>query len=68
MKSIKIDPNKTDWTRIDGNTEIIVAHFDDGHKERMIVPDFLMSARKRKHIVQIDLYTEGEEVKEDCVC
>ena len=62
MKSIRLNPNKTDWTRIDGDVENIVAHFDDGHKEKMSLPDFLTSARKREHIIQIDLYTEGEEI------
>lgn len=65
MKSIKIDPNKTCWTHIEGDVKNIVAHFNDGHKEKMAVLDFLMAARKRKNITQIDLYAEGEEIMEE---
>ena len=65
MKSIKIDPNKTGWTNIEGNIKNIVAHFNDGHKEKMTVLDFLMATHKRKKIIQIDLYAEGEEIKEE---
>ena len=65
MKSIKINPKKAGWIPIESDTKIIVAHFDDGHKEKMTVLDFLISARKRKHIVQIDIYAEGEEIKEE---
>lgn len=64
MKSIKIDTNKTGWTHIEGDVKNIVAHFNDGHKEKMTVLDFLMSAHKRKNIIQIDLYSEGEEIKD----
>lgn len=65
MKSIKIDTNKTGWTHIEGDVKNIVAHFNDGHKEKMTVLDFLISARKRKNIIQIDLYSEGEEIEEE---
>lgn len=63
MKSIKINPKKTGWTHVEGDVKNIVAHFNDGHKEKMTVSDFLMSARKRKNIIQIDLYLEGEEIE-----
>lgn len=65
MKSIKIDTNKTGWTHIEADVKNIVAHFNDGHKEKMAVLDFLMAARKRKNIIQIDLYAEGEEIMEE---
>ena len=65
MKTIKINPKKTGWTRIDGNIKTIVAHFDDGHKETMSLIDYMTAARKRQHVVQIDCYADGEEIKED---
>ena len=64
MITIKINPNETGWTRIDGNTKTIVAHFDDGHKETMSLIDYITAARKSQHVVQIDCYTDGEEIKE----
>ena len=64
MKSIKINPKETGWTPIEGGTKTIVAHFDDGHKETMALVDYMMAARKRQHVVQIDCYAEGEEIKD----
>jgi hypothetical protein len=64
MKTIKINPNETGWTSIDGNTKTIVAYFDDGHKETMSLIDYMTAARKRQHVVQIDCYTDGEKIKE----
>ena len=64
MKTIKINPKETGWTRIDGNTNTIVAHFDDGHKETMSLVDYITAVSKSQHVVQIDCYTEGEEIKE----
>lgn len=63
MKIIKINPNKTGWTCIDGNTKTIVAHFDDCHKETMSLIDYMTAARKRQHVVQIDCYADGEETR-----
>jgi hypothetical protein len=65
MKTIKINPKETGWTRIDGNTKTIVAHFDDGRKETMSLIDYITAVCQSQHVVQIDCYTEGEEVMED---
>ena len=60
MKTYKIDPNKTGWLKIDGNVSVIIAHFDDGHQETMSTVEYLMEVEKRKHIIQIDCYTDEE--------
>lgn len=46
MKTIKINPKETGWTRIDGNTKTIVAHFDDGHKETMSLIDYMIRRQR----------------------
>lgn len=63
MKSIKVNPDKTGWTKIDGDVKTIVVHFKNGHKEAVSLVDFLVSTKAHKQIVQIDCYKEGEEVK-----
>jgi hypothetical protein len=41
-----------------------VAHFRDGHKEKMSLVEFLVMGRKRNQVKRIDCYEEGEEIKE----
>lgn len=60
MKSIKVDFSKTGWVQIDGDVEVIVAHFRDGHKMTMPVYQFL-TLTKKKDIVQIDCYKKDEK-------
>lgn len=62
MITIKTNPDKTGWTRIDGDTKTIVAHFKDGHKETFSLVDFLIATKAHKHVVQIDCYKEGEDI------
>ena len=65
MKSVKINPDKTGWTKVSGDTKTIVAHFKDGHKETFTLFEFLMAHKAHKYVIQIDCYKEGEEIKED---
>ena len=55
--------NETGWQSIPGGTHTIVAHFRDGHKEKMSLVDFLVMGRKRNQVKRIDCYEEGEEIK-----
>ena len=48
------------WAQIDGDVEVIVAHFRDGHKMTMPVYQFL-ALTKKKDIVQIDCYKKDEK-------
>lgn len=64
MITIKIDPDKTGWVKIDGTVRTIVAHFKDGHKETFSLVDYL-TYRRKNDVVKIDCYGEGEEIKED---
>ena len=59
MKSYKLS-NETGWQTIPGDTHTIVAHFRDGHKEKMRTYEFLMMGAKRSQVKQIDCYKEGE--------
>ena len=64
MKTIKFNPKETGWIPVDGDVKMIVAHFDDGHKETMSLLDLvIMNKRKINKIMQIDCYKEGEEIK-----
>ena len=56
--------NKTGWQSIPGGTHTIVAHFRDGHEEKMSLAEFLVMGRKRNQVKRIDCYKEGEEIKE----
>lgn len=60
MKSIKVDFSQTGWVKIDGDVEVIVAHYRDGHKITMPVFQFL-TLTKKKNIVQIDCYKKDEK-------
>ena len=64
MITIKIDPDKTGWVKIDSTVRTIVAHFKDGHKETFSLVDYLTD-RQKNDVVKIDCYGEGEEIKED---
>ena len=57
--------HETGWGTIPGDTKVIVAHFNDGHTERMEVWQFIALGRKRNKIQKIDCYTAGETIKED---
>lgn len=64
MKTIKFNPNETEWVSVGGDVATVVAHFNDGHKETMSLLDFVtINKRKKNKIVQIDCYKEGEEIK-----
>jgi hypothetical protein len=52
--------NETGWQSIPGDTHTIVAHFRDGHEEKMSLVDFLVMGRKRNQVKRIDCYKEGE--------
>lgn len=52
--------NETGWQSIPGGTHTIVAHFRDGHKEKMSLVDFLVMGRKCNQVKRIDCYKEGE--------
>lgn len=52
--------NETGWQSIPGGTHTIVAHFRDGHEEKMSLVDFLVMGRKRNQVKRIDCYKEGE--------
>ena len=56
--------NETGWQSIPGGIHTIVAHFRDGHKEKMSLVEFLVMGRKRNQVKRIDCYKEGEEIKE----
>ena len=60
MKSYKIDPKAKGWMGISGDTKVIVAHYKDGHTERMGLFDFVAYPKRRKNVIQIDCYSEGE--------
>lgn len=45
---------------ISGDTKVIVAHYKDGHTERMGLFDFVAYPKRRKNVVQIDCYSDGE--------
>ena len=60
MKSYKLSPNQTGWMSISGDTAFIVAHYKDGHTERMGLFDFVAYPKRRKNVIQIDCYSEGE--------
>lgn len=55
--------NETGWQSIPGGTHTIVAHFRDGHEEKMSLVEFLVMGRKRNQVKRIDCYEEGEEIK-----
>ena len=65
MKSVKVNPETTGWTTFPGDTATIIAHFKGGHKERFTLVEFLVAKKAHKHVVQLDCYKEGEEIKED---
>ena len=52
--------NKTGWQSIPGDIRTIVAHFRDGHEEKMSLTDFLVMGRNRNQVKRIDCYKEGE--------
>lgn len=57
--------HETGWQTIPGDTKLIVAHFEDGHTEKMEVWKFLTIGRKIDKIQKIDCYSAGEKIKED---
>ena len=58
VRSYDINPEETGWMSIDGNITGIVAHFKDGHEERMAMVDFLSIGKKKKNeLIKIDCYT-----------
>ena len=58
VRSYDINPLDTGWQSIDGNITGIVAHFEDGHEERMPMIEFLTLGKKKKNdLVKIDCYT-----------
>lgn len=60
MKTYKIDPNKTGWMTISSEYSVVVAHYKDGHTEKMPLIDYVAYPKKRKNVIQIDCYTEEE--------
>ena len=66
MKTYQIDPNKTEWLRLDGQVSVIVAHFKDGHKEKFSLIDFVtLTRRRQRQITRIDCYNKGEKIDEE---
>lgn len=61
MKTYFIDPRERGWMSISGDVKVIVAHYKDGHKEKMGLMDYVSNPRRRKNVVQIDCYTEDEK-------
>lgn len=65
MQTIKIDSKKTGWVSLPGDTHSVVAHFEDNHKEKYSLVDFLVLKPKVKNmIVKIDCYKKGEIIKD----
>ncbi len=65
MTTYKLDHKGDGWISIPGNTKIIVAHFKDGHTEKLEPWQFAAMGRKRSKVERIDCYTAGETIKED---
>jgi len=65
MRTYDIDPTKTGWLSFDASIRTVVAYFMDGHKETMSLIQFATSPRKRRHIIRVDCYEEGEEITEE---
>lgn len=64
MQSIKFDNKVTGWVSLPGGTRKVVAHFNDGNKETYDLVDFLtLKKRTMDKIVSIDVYQEGEAIK-----
>ena len=61
MKSYKIDQKKKGWMSISGDTKVIVAHYKDGHTEKMELFEYMAYPKRRKNVVKIDCYTEEEK-------
>ena len=59
MQSYELS-NEPGWLSIPGDTRTIVAHFIDGHEEKMSLTDLLVMGRKRNQVKRIDCYKEGE--------
>ena len=65
MQSLKFDNKKTGWVSLPGGTRKVVAHFNDGNKETYDLVDFLILKKRTKDkIVSIDIYKEGETIKD----
>lgn len=60
MKVYNINPNEKGWLSISGDTKVIVAHYKDGHREKMELYEFLSNSKRLKNVVRIDCYTEEE--------
>lgn len=64
MKSYKFNDTQTGFVSIPGDTEIIVAHYEDGHEETIDVFSFVMDRKKRHQCIMIDCYRKGEKIIE----
>lgn len=62
MVRIEIDHTKH-WHEIPADTRIIVALFNDGHKETMSIYEYLAMGRKVNKVSVIECYKEGENVE-----
>jgi len=53
---------ETGWVSFPADTETYVAHYSDGHTEKLSsFAELLMKTRKRNHnIVSVDCYGKGE--------
>lgn len=61
MKSFELS-NETGWVTVPADTETIVAHFKDGHIEKMSLFDFLTMWQRRNLMKRIDCYKKGEAI------